>query len=314
MTNVDLVSAAITRHPGATDGELRQFSGVEPHQQVNQICRRLAQQKRTIRRIRRDGRIGNYPYSDAVPDAAAPVSAPPTELAEIHRAQTFAGSGARRGRPLTVPLPRRALIVLPCSSAKRDGGTDCSDSRFVTERLSSPVGRCLIAARTANAGRAKVDEHCLMPAHVRYNGQLYAAGRQAIDRAIDDDLDVIIISGGYGLLDAREPIGQYNRAFRPADWPSRLLESALLELASPLGAVIAFCSRTTKYSDLLRRVNWRSRELTCHLVSPDAGGRGGAQRIVPRASGQALLAHLHGGLHTDWVSTDGLTVTVEVLE
>src|SRR5438445_537829 len=41
-TNRILVLNAIQAHPGLTDGELRNLTGVEPHQQVNQICRSLA--------------------------------------------------------------------------------------------------------------------------------------------------------------------------------------------------------------------------------------------------------------------------------
>ena len=41
-TNRDLVLALIRAEPGLTDTEIRKRTGIEPHQQVNQICRSLA--------------------------------------------------------------------------------------------------------------------------------------------------------------------------------------------------------------------------------------------------------------------------------
>src|SRR5207244_8799862 len=60
-TNRILVLNAIQAHPGLTDGELRNLTGVEPHQQVNQICRSLAAAGLTRRIPGADGRVINLP-------------------------------------------------------------------------------------------------------------------------------------------------------------------------------------------------------------------------------------------------------------
>lgn len=61
MTNADKILAAIRSSAGLTDSDLRTRTGVQPHQQVNQICRKLEAQGFVDRRMRPDGRIGNWP-------------------------------------------------------------------------------------------------------------------------------------------------------------------------------------------------------------------------------------------------------------
>jgi hypothetical protein len=44
MTNTERIVSALRDEPGLSDSELRRITRIEPHQQVNQICRRLASQ------------------------------------------------------------------------------------------------------------------------------------------------------------------------------------------------------------------------------------------------------------------------------
>jgi hypothetical protein len=60
VTNIERVLLALQAEPGLSDAELRQRAQVNPHQQVNQICRRLEREGRLRRIDRSDGRIGNY--------------------------------------------------------------------------------------------------------------------------------------------------------------------------------------------------------------------------------------------------------------
>ncbi len=60
VTNVDRILSALRAEPGLSDGELRQRTHINPHQEVNQICRRLEQDGHLRRIERGDGRIGNY--------------------------------------------------------------------------------------------------------------------------------------------------------------------------------------------------------------------------------------------------------------
>ena len=62
MTNRERVLALIRSEPdGVTDSEIRERTGIKPHQQVNQICRKLAQAGLIHRRSGRDGRLSNLP-------------------------------------------------------------------------------------------------------------------------------------------------------------------------------------------------------------------------------------------------------------
>jgi hypothetical protein len=155
----------------------------------------------------------------------------------------------------------------------------------------------------------------LLPAWQRYTGTLYATAGTALRQAMEDGSPIVIVSGGYGLLLADEPIGAYNRMFKLADWPRGLLEDCLVALSKRMGVerVLAFCARTTGYTKLVRRTRWRQAELEAALLSPDMGGRGGAQVFVPRPAGQALNAALDGRLESRLHSTDGVEVRTEIL-
>jgi hypothetical protein len=120
---------------------------------------------------------------------------------------------------------------------------------------------------------------------------------------------ILIVSGGYGLLVADEPIGTYKKVFSMSDWPDGLLTECILDYAGRenIHSVIAMMSASTDYAKLIRRVNWKRAGLAAVLVSPICHG-GGAQTKVPRAQGQALTALVERGLRRDWRSSDSLDV------
>jgi hypothetical protein len=159
-----------------------------------------------------------------------------------------------------------------------------------------------------------VDENTLMPAYLRYSGQLYKHASTPIGGALAAGQRILIISGGYGLLLADEPIGMYEKRFALSDWPGGLLEGCILDYARHEGirSVIAVMASTTDYAKLIRRVNWRSAGLGATLVSPVAHG-GGAMVKVPRALGQAVAALINTGLDSEWRSSDSLSLAIESL-
>jgi len=59
-----------------------------------------------------------------------------------------------------------------------------------------------------------------MPAWQRYQGRLYQAARPALGNYVASGGELIIISGGYGAILGTELIGEYDRLFGSADWPS----------------------------------------------------------------------------------------------
>jgi hypothetical protein len=168
-------------------------------------------------------------------------------------------------------------------------------------------------ARVALREKALVDEKTLMPAYLRYSGQLYEYGSTSIGEAVAAGQRVLIVSGGYGLLLADEPIGTYNWQFALSDWNGDLLEACILDYARHEGirSVIAVMSNTTHYAKLIRRVQWRGAGLEATLVSPVRGG--GAMKKSPRAEGQAVAALINTGLDQAWRSSDSLSLEIESL-
>jgi hypothetical protein len=185
--------------------------------------------------------------------------------------------------------------------------------RSIVDLLPARLAVRLREARASLARAARLDESHLLPAASRYSGTLYESVGSLLAQSVAAGVPFVIISGGYGLVLATEPIGTYNRRFAVRDWPNGLLEECLASLVESLGVeqVIGFCARTTSYAELLHRVRWRALGLEAMLAVPDIGARGGAQVLVPRASGEALRAFLDGQLMPTSTSADGVVVRVE---
>jgi hypothetical protein len=185
----------------------------------------------------------------------------------------------------------------------------------VPEALEAGTASRFLQARAAVAAVAALDERRLLPAVDRYSGFLYESGAQAVRAALPTGQRFAILSGGYGVVHPHEPIGTYERAFHPGDWPAGLLETALIEITQRclLTNVVAFCSRTTSYATLIRRNPWSRNGIRAFLVTPDAPSTGGSQRRVPLATGEGLAAYVQGRLTSGWTSRTGLPVRVETL-
>lgn len=210
-------------------------------------------------------------------------------------------------------LFKDTLLLIPCSGAKQRGSKP-SSSLSILSAIDPTRAAALANARAVLREKALVDEKTLMPAYLRYSGQLYEHGSTSIGGAVAAGQRVLIVSGGYGLLLADEPIGMYKKRFALSDWPGGLLESCILDYARHEGirSVIAVMSSTTDYAKLIRRVDWRRAGLEAALVSPVAHG-GGAMVRVPRAQGQAVAALINTGLEQAWRSSDSLSLEIESL-
>lgn len=112
--------------------------------------------------------------------------------------------------------PNNCVVVIPCWASTRRGG-----------RPGPPASTDALLA----AARGKVldmpdshtDESCVLPAWQRYDGSLYRAVGSEILADLAASGRLIILSGGYGVLDGRDVIGQYNRLLKASDWPVGLL-------------------------------------------------------------------------------------------
>lgn len=302
MTNADLIVSALRAHGELSDSQLRQVTGVSPHQQVNQICRRLEAQGMLRRSEGIDGRIVNTLLERR--DSRAEL--PPVSPARVPRQDQPDGSATRIDGT-------RSLLVLPCSGRKVGGGERDLKGPSILDLLPDDLADRLATARAHLRPKVDLDDDRLLPAWRRYSGTLYDASSDALRRAVDAGKPIAIVSGGYGLLVADEPIGTYDWRFNLADWPRGLIEDCLLAVADRLRVerVVGFCARTTGYADVVRRAAKRTRDLEVVLVSPEMHGRGGAQVLVPRALGEAIGALLDGRLSSRWYSSDGIEVVSE---
>jgi hypothetical protein len=181
--------------------------------------------------------------------------------------------------------PRRVLLITACSAAKARGGRPAATAAQPgwPEALREARASVLATANTGPGGE-------LLPAWRRYTGTFYRYAGPVLSEAVARG-NVVIISGGYGVVRAGEPIAWYNKVLHLADWPAGLLESMLVEEArrGGLDTVVAFVSATTAYAQLLRRTYWRAAGLNAYLVTI-TGVAGGAMFEVPRRLGLAFCA------------------------
>ncbi|WP_340682384.1 hypothetical protein LCL61_27390 [Amycolatopsis coloradensis] len=178
--------------------------------------------------------------------------------------------------------PREALTILGPSKAKIRGGDASGETG---EAWPEP----LLHARADVLERSKVDNGGLRQAWLRYTGNFYRNAGGALAEAAGSGR-LLLLSGGYGILRADEPIAYYDRKLKLGDWPSGVLESAVLGEARRIGAtkVVTFVSASADYAKLIRRIPWDTSEIGGVLVTIDFHG-GGAQVEVPRR-----LAHAFG--------------------
>jgi hypothetical protein len=211
-------------------------------------------------------------------------------------------------------LCKDTLLIVPCSGAKRIG-TGPQKGASITSTLDTVRATALNAARHGLRERALVDETTLMPAYLRYSGELYEHGARSIGTAVAAGFQVLIVSGGYGLLLASEPIGIYEKTFVLSDWPAGLLEDCLLYYARRVGirSVIALMARSSGYAKLIRKARWSAGGIVAKLISPVCPPFCGAQGKVPRAQGQAVAALIATGLNEGWISSDSLPLAIENL-
>lgn len=310
MTNRERILALIQTKPGLTDAEIRERTGIQPHQQVNQICRKLALSGLICRSTGPEGQIINTPRN---------VHSSNHQPAERHASETRAIIAHPPPRPPVEKfheLPylefSKTLFVLPCSGRKtKDRRQLRDDGTSILDNLPDNLANELHTKRVGNVPAAKVDESALLPAVERYIGSLYKAAGSAFAVLLDSEADVLIISGGYGVVLAREPIGLYDQKYRESMWPNDLIPRCLAAYACRIRAesVVGLFSTTTEYVSTFRKTSWPRTVKQAFLISPERTQ--GAMVKAPRALGEALevISRDHT-LRPNWTSSDGLSMRV----
>lgn len=306
MTNADQILYLLAERPGLDDDEISRQLHIRPRQQVNKICRQLVDRQLVVRKAGPSGKIGNFPVSATHVITSLRHSAHTVSTDLIAPTNT---NGPPRIALSDTPM-RETLIVIPCSGRKNPGGTLAAGCGPLTDDLPPSLAQRLSDARRMVLAKAAFDDRQLMPALQRYEGSLYVKARTALQSVIDAGLHVLIISGGYGIIKACEPIGDYSARLKLVAWPRGLLEEAILTYATShrLKYVRAFVSRSTDYYRLISRIHWDAAGITAAIITPEPSS--GAMRKAPRAQGEAITAFFAGNLHDDWRSSDGLCLHV----
>jgi hypothetical protein len=303
-TNTERVIAFLRQYPGSTDTDIREGTGIQPHQQVNQIANRLAASG-SVRRIKEsDGKYHNYLVATGTVSAT-------TSL------KTESKTAAPHGRPTEAwpafpQLGQETLVLIECSGRKLRGGEPRITGSRLHEEIDPGVARELLHRRRLIADEAQLDERLVMPAVRRYSGSFYDKAAAAIEHLVEQDVRVLVLSGGYGVILAREAIGWYERKFQIADWSKGLLDRLMGSYVQRhrLTEVVAFLPVTSDYAKAARGVQWHAHGVgSALLVSPVVGG--GAMRKSPLVCGEALAAWSQGELRPGWLGEDRTPLTVD---
>lgn len=310
MTNRERILTLIQAEPGLTDAEIRERTGVQPHQQVNQICRKLAQSGLICRSTGPEGRLINIPRNVRSSNWQPEGRRHATETKAIAHPSLCPPVGKLHELPY-LELSK-TLFVLPCSGKKtKDRRHLRNDDTSILDNLPDNLANELRTKRVANAPLAKVDESTLLPAVERYIGYLYQAAGSVFTILLDSGADVLIISGGYGVALAREPIGLYDQKYCESMWPNDLIPRCLSAHAGIVRAesVVGLFSATTEYASTFSKTSWPRTVKQAFLISPERTP--GAMVKAPRAQGETLKVigrdHI---LRPNWTSSDGLRMQV----
>ena len=339
-TNEERIVAFLLRRPGIDDDEISQLTGITPRQQVNQICRRLESRGVLLRSPGPRGKIVNAlvgaPRAKASRTSVAPASElpPPASTPAPKASRTFPTRGGRRPGVLKIRTPdasrttpavgagpsgpwrlappddlSRTLLIVPCSKSKANFSGRRVTGPRVGNHLPESLAKRLDRARAANYRRSEIHEDTLAPAWQRYRGRFYQAAGEALADAVRRRLHLLILSGGYGVLLAREPIGLYEARLRASGWLDRILEDVLAGYARHhrLKRMYAFVSASGDYRKVVERTDWKASGMEeAVLLMPE---RGGSQYSVSRTQGEAFAALLGGAtLDHRWRSTAGLAL------
>lgn len=311
QTNAERIVVLLRRHPGLNDDEISDWTEIRPRQQVNQICRRLESRNLLNRSVGAQGKIVNVLVG--TPSPKAPQADPSPSGRNRTGRRRSPPKATNTWYPLRSDKLSETLLIIPCSKAKAEfPGRHVAGPR-IGNRVSASLRERLDLARAANRKRVEIDERTLAPAWQRYAGRLYQAAGGALDEAVSQRLHLLILSGGYGALLAREPIGRYDAVLKTSWWPGRVLEDVLAGYARrhKLKRMRAFVSETTAYRKVVERVDWKNAGVDdAVLLIPERG----SQDSVTRTQGEAFAALLGGTLEREWRSAVGLRLICRKLD
>jgi hypothetical protein len=308
-TNADRIIAVLRQRSDLDDDEIAAQCSIDRHS-VNQECRLLegkgvldrrpGPREKIVNRLLETGEP-QRPLTPAQPAARQPSAVPPAAI----------------GRRSTVEFTtladfKEVLVIIPCSGGKANRPSARSSGPTILDDLPTELSQRLKEARQGVAAIAKVNETTLLPAWQRYAGYLYQAAAPTLENAIEDGNlpHLLILSGGYGIVRAKEPIGIYNLELK-LKWWRGLLEEVIVAYAQKHGLRRArlFASSSADYARVLKKVAWDRCGVTDALLHTP-GNSSNPRKEVPWALGQCLAAMLQGEFDESWKSKHSLTLDV----
>ena len=184
------------------------------------------------------------------------------------------------------------LLLLPCSAAKRGRRVLHMEPRSLVDFVGPEAATELASGRLRAFTRGWLDPDSEpIAALARYSGQPYKT-EGVVDGLLDAmarGLHVVIVSGGYGLLRAEEPIHDYNAQMATTlpVWRSRI-PTILRDYVRRNGIARTFGTFSQKYGEAvpahLAEEDWRAVPTYQELESDEP-----AVRVVPQRVAQLLL-------------------------
>lgn len=306
LTNAERIIRALAQQPGLDDDQLARAAEVHPRQTVNQICRRMKSENKIRREIGTRGKIINNLIGKQDVTARPSLTSRPVIVLPKRRPKPTPIISNMAAR-VSASDPAKTLFIIPCSSAKKAFAGRVEKGPSILDEFPSHLAERLANARSSNADYAQIDEASIVPAWQRYRGTLYEVAGPTLGKMVDGGRHVLILSGGYGVVLANEPIGNYDARFKASLWPRGVIEDALsaYALRHRLKHVRAIVSATTAYRKIVERTDWQAAGVEdAILITPQTAG--GAMRKAPRAQGEILVRLSEGCLPKGRSSSDGL--------
>ena len=203
------------------------------------------------------------------------------------------------------------LLIIPCSARKEPAARRLfarGEYRRVLDDLPE-TGRFLAEGRAGNDCSVRKNTPPLAALDY-YSGSLYQVPglKQKLAKAMRENrAEVLILSGGYGMVLADECIRDYEARMNAAYWTRYRLPEVLREFIARRGfrRVYAAAARTTDYATILRRVPWQElsgqleQAILCTIADVPGGG---AQQLVPRALGEVVRTLIDSNFDTSRVA------------
>ncbi len=199
------------------------------------------------------------------------------------------------------------LLLIPCSAGKKGARRVPLPPRSIADVLGPQAAGDLADGRSETFNRARLDPASeRVPAVLRYSGQPYATVGvvDGLLNAIMRGLHVLIVSGGYGVVRAEEPIQYYEAQMKQtlSIWRPRF-PIILRDYVEQNRIARTFGTFSREYAnavpDHLSAEDWRAVPNYRDLDSPPV-------RAVPKRVAENVLEFLaerHNQPGNDWVRT-----------